>query len=127
MARRQKAGRTTPTPPKSPSVAARDTARSSALRPGLKVKVRALHMGYYDEKRLREGDVFIYTLGPKETKLPKWVEPVDPRTPENITTGKQELRRKHDEILASRMPASGTTLTDDEPATDGGRLDALGD
>lgn len=110
-----KAGRTTPTPPKSTNVAAAQASASSQLRVGQKVKVRATRMGYYDHVRRREGDVFAYTLGPKEKALPSWVEPVDPRTPERVTTGVQELRQKHDEILRDRMPAQGTPLAHDEP------------
>lgn len=85
------------------------------MRPGAKFRVRALHTGYYGEKRWREGDVFTYTLGAKETKLPKWVEPVPARTPGQLTSGKEVLRKQHDEILASRMPAQGSQLVDDEP------------
>lgn len=114
---RAKAGRTTPTPPRSTNRAAADVVRDAVTRPGLKVKVRATRMGYYDHVRRREGDVFIYTMGLKETKLPSWVERTDPRTPERITTGVQELRQKHDEILRDRNPAGGTPLVNDELPT----------
>ena len=42
------------------------------------IQVRAKQMGYYDNKRRREGQVF--ELSEKfviNGKLPKWVEPVD--------------------------------------------------
>jgi hypothetical protein len=117
-----KAGRTTPTPPKSTSEIGRSAAAAAEVKPGQKIKVRALQLGYYGEKRRREGDVFVYTLGPKEAKLPKWVEPVDPRTPSRITTGVEELRKKHDEIIRERNPQHGTPLAQDEP--DDNPLDA---
>jgi hypothetical protein len=113
---RAKAGRTTPKPPASTAVAAREASQTAAARPGVKFKVRALRMGYYDHIRRREGDVFLYTMGPKETKLPSWVERVSDRTPERVTTGVQELRQKHDEILQSRMPSQGTPLVNDQLA-----------
>lgn len=100
--------------PQSTAVAAREATKTAMLRPGLKIKVRALRMGYYDHVRRRVDDVFIYTMGPRETRLPSWVERVAQSTPERVTTGVQELREKHDEILRDRMPASGTPLVNDE-------------
>lgn len=116
---RQKAGRTTPTPPKSTSVAAAQAVSASMLRPGQKIKVRATRLGYYDHVRRREGDVFTYTVTEREAAvkkgaLPDWVEPVDPRTPERITTGVEELRKKHDQIIQERNPRAGTPLVHDE-------------
>lgn len=74
-----------------------------------RLKVRATRMGYYDHIRRREGDVFVFAHV-EGTPLPSWVEQVDARTPERITTGAQELQRHHDEILASRTPGSTSEL-----------------
>lgn len=119
MATRQKAGRTTPTPPKSTAVAAAHATSTSMLRAGQKIRVRATRLGYYDHVRRREGDVFTYTLTERELArkgggLPTWVERVDPRTPERITTGVEELRKKHDDIIRERNPRQGTPLVNDE-------------
>lgn len=91
-----------------------------------RVKVRALRMGFYDHKRRRVGDVFAL----KETKhfSRKWMVRVDPETPDKITTGQEELRQKHDEILGARMegrtPATQSMETlDDEPDPGGNPLD----
>lgn len=118
MARKTKPGRVTPEPARTTNAAAREAGQQAALRPGLKVKVRALHMGYYDDMRRREGDVFVYTIPPADAHgrlpaWPKWIERVDPRTPESVTTGPEELRKKHDAILKDRMPPSGTTTVSD--------------
>lgn len=75
-----------------------------------RIKVRALRMGYYDDARRREGDVFtVEARHVTET----WMARVRADTPENTTTGQAELRRQHDEILRTRMPAAGTPLVDD--------------
>jgi len=75
------------------------------------IKVRATQTGYYDHARRREGDVFLIASARDFSE--KWMEDVDPRTPERLTTGDQELRKKHDEIMRDRMPAKGTRLVDD--------------
>lgn len=82
-----------------------------ALQALTEIKVRATQMGYYDLIRRRVGDVFV--VAPAAFSA-KWMERVDPNTPEVITTGKEELRRAHNEIVASRMPATGV-LPDDGP------------
>lgn len=78
------------------------------------IKVRATRMGYYDDKRRRTGDVF--TIRPpykvvdddtgKEKTIDefsrKWMVRVDGKTPERITTGKEDLKRQHDEAIAAR-------------------------
>lgn len=81
------------------------------------VKVRATQMGYYDLLRRRVGDVFTVPL---RLFSPKWMERVDPDTPELTTSGREEMRRQHDEILQSRIPASGTTLVDEAEPTGSG-------
>lgn len=77
-------------------------------------KVRATKPGYYDDKRRRTGDVFVVAAG--DPLSDKWMEPVDPRTPEKLTTGAEELKRKHDEALAGRTatPTGGSSVIDDE-------------
>lgn len=70
-------------------------------------KVRATKLGYYDDKRRRIGDVFwvATTTNAKGQYIEfaeSWMVRVPDATPESITTGQQELRRQHDEILASK-------------------------
>lgn len=71
------------------------------------VRVRATKVCYYDDKRRRVGDVFTIsdeknkTGGLKEFSS-KYMELVDPRTPEKITTGAEVLKQQHDDILGSR-------------------------
>jgi len=84
--------------------------------PDARVKVRAIRMGYYDVTRRRVGDVFTIRARARDFSA-TWMERVAATTPEAVTTGQQELRRQHDEILQSRMPASGTPLVDDELPT----------
>lgn len=91
--------------------------------------VRALKLGYYDDKRRRPGDVFMIRA-PYEAKnvdpeitdendvmldtvnvdefSDKWMELVPDGTPLRVTTGKQALRAQHDAELAARRhgPAS---------------------
>jgi len=79
-------------------------------------KVRATAPTYYDDKRRRLGDVFRirqpYEIpGPKGKPVmhddfnPKCMEDVAADTPEHTSTGRDELRRQHDEILgAHRRP-----------------------
>lgn len=74
------------------------------------IKVRAITMGYYGHIRRREGDVFKVRDGDISSR---WMERVGPDTPEQITTGQQELRRKHDEIIQERTPAQGTSMAED--------------
>lgn len=78
-----------------------------------RIKVRATRQGYYDHIRRHDGDVFY--IAKAEDFSEKWMVRVDARTPERVTSAPDNLRRTHDEILASRMPASGTPLVDDEP------------
>ena len=87
------------------------------------IKVRATKMGYYDDKRRRTGDVFLIRApyaGEDDAGIPitinefskKWMERVAGDTPERITTGNEELRRQHDEILATKRQG-GVSTTDD--------------
>lgn len=112
-----------PTPPRERSHtqrAAQHIRSSESGRPGQApaprvappraIKVRATQLGYYGEMRRREGDVFV--LHDEKLFSKKWMERVDPRTPERITTGKQHLQQVHDDIMRSRAP--GGLLTDAE-------------
>lgn len=97
--------------------AARRSEEQSASHVGRRVRVRAIRMGYYDDKRRRVDDVFIYTIGEHERKLPTWVEEADPSEPLRITSAPQALKQQHDELLASRYP-QGTSIEsedDDNP------------
>jgi len=80
-------------------------AEPSSTSSGPVRRVRATMLGYYNNIRRREGDVF--TLDRAHDFSGRWMERVDAAVPEKITTGAQELRRKHDEELAGRAPASG--------------------
>lgn len=64
-----------------------------------RIKVQALYMGWYELKRRREGDVFLAW----STDLPaKWLVEVPMSTPERITTGNEELRREHTDLIRAR-------------------------
>lgn len=68
-------------------------------QPARKIKVRATQTGHYDLKRYREGNVFMVD---EAAFSEKWMERVAARTPESITTGKQELARRSHEISEER-------------------------
>ncbi len=78
-----------------------------------RIKVRATRQGYYDHIRRHEGDVFF--IAKQQDFSDKWMQVVGAHVAERVTSAPEALRRQHDEILASRMPASGTPLVDDEP------------
>ena len=82
-----------------------DTRPKPAVRTN-PIKVRATRVGYYDHARRREGDVF--TIANEQAFSKNWMEVVDPRTRERLTTAPQALRQQHDEILGGRVsgPAS---------------------
>lgn len=83
---------TAPTPPRP----ARATASSAAPAKAARLKVQAKKMGYYGHERRRVGDVFLVA---RAQFNPSWMVPVDAATKLQRTTGKQELRKRHDEIL----------------------------
>jgi hypothetical protein len=87
-------------------------------------KVRALKMGYYDHVRRREGDVFILN-DPANEFSSKWMEYVDARTPTKVTTGAEDLRKKHDEILGASAPDGLAAHDEADHAT--GDLKVLGE
>lgn len=66
-----------------------------------RIKVRATQAGYYGHTRRRIGDVF--WIDNEQAFSTKWMERVDPETPESVTTSNDQIRREHDEILASRQ------------------------
>lgn len=102
-------------------------------------RVRAIKLGYYDDKRRRLGDVFLIrppytaknTIGkevpdkddPTIRRTPEtvtvdefsdnWMEDVPGSTPLRQTTAAQDLKRKHDEELAARR----TPKTDEDTGT----------
>ena len=81
---------------------------------GVPVRVRATRMGYYDHERRREGDVF--TCADKDA-LGEWMEVVPKDTPGRSTTGKDDLRKKHDEAVALASPPTLVTGDQDVMAT----------
>lgn len=74
----------------------------------VKMRVRALKLGYYGDKRRRENDVFtIEGTARKGDGYPdsfsdRWMEKVAASTPEQITTGNAALRNQHSEIMSER-------------------------
>jgi len=111
-----KAGRPTPKPPaaiarsiparaKAPGVTPRNPPPAPKPNP---IKVRAIALGYYDHCRRRIGDVFL--IANERAFSSRWMERVDPRTPEKITTSKEALKQKHDEILAGHVTGAEDVL-----------------
>jgi len=74
-------------------------------------KVRATQLGYYDHIRRREGDVFV--VSGERAFSAKWMERVDSRTPDSLTTGSVALRRAHDELVSGKTPRQGTSFADE--------------
>lgn len=67
---------------------------------GFTKKVRAIGDGYYEHRYLRRGDVFLIRDPRHFSK--RWMEEVDPGTPERITSSGEALQREREETLASR-------------------------
>ena len=66
------------------------------------IRVRAKRMGFFDNKRYREGDVFVLpptAPGQVDPFSHNWMERVDDSTPERVTTGQQSIRKEHDETV----------------------------
>jgi hypothetical protein len=74
------------------------------------IKVRALEMGYYDHARRRVGDVFL--IADERAFSAKWMERVDVRTPEKMTTAGQALKQEHDRILGGTVTGAADVLGD---------------
>jgi len=63
------------------------------------IRVRALEVGFIDNVRRREGDVFdVHQVEFSD----RWMEPVDGRTPESITGPQAALKGHHDRTMAER-------------------------
>ncbi len=84
-------------------------------------KVQAKKMGFLYHERRRVGDVFL--VHGKDFN-PSWMTVVDGSTPLRKTTGKQELRRLHDEILSQKR--AERLSTDDNPEIPTGTANPLG-
>ena len=68
------------------------------------VRVRAKAVGFFNNQRYREGDVFVLpppAPGQREPFSDKWMELVPDSTPERVTTGQQAIRKEHDETLSA--------------------------
>ena len=72
------------------------------------LRVRATQMGFFDNERKREGDVFL--LQEPRQFVASWMEPVDDSVPERTTTGQQLLRKEHDDILNMKTPPKDLTI-----------------
>jgi len=88
-----------------------------------RLRVRATDVGYYDHVRRRIGDVFtlqgvILEDGGLDSFSPRWMEAVHPETEGQITTGAQDLARKHDEILNATLGRSPQATADNPLGSD---------
>lgn len=75
--------------------------KKSAAKGG-PIRVRATRIGFYDLIRRREGDVF--TIANEQAFSENWMERVSANTPEKVTSGTDDLRRKHAELQAEKTP-----------------------
>lgn len=92
----------------------------AAPKPGGRIKVQATKVCYYDDKRRRIGDVFSISneqfpagharAGQVKEFSSKYMDIVDVRTPERITTGAQILRQEHDVILGQKSQDANADL-----------------
>jgi hypothetical protein len=104
------------------------------------IRVRATQLGYYGHTRQRIDDVFtiagtvnpaVYPEGHKQAGKPhrrageftdfsrRWMERVDPSTPEKTTTPNEAIKREHDDILALKAVGAQPGMQvgpDDVPA-----------
>lgn len=91
------------------------------------VRVRATRMGFIDNVRRREGDVFDVH---EAEYTDKWMDVVEGDVPLKVTSGKQELQKKHDEILGGRIAGRGGdplgSATGEEALGEGRHNDPLG-
>ena len=107
---------------------ARQAKVDEAMRPKKgSIRVMATKVGYYDDKRRRIGDVFTVSAERNEKGgyrefSDKWMERVDEDTPERITTGNEDIRRQHDEILKAKS-MGGIHTGPDNPTGGEGVLD----
>jgi len=77
------------------------------------IRVRATQLGYYDHVRRRPGDVF--TIRSEQEFASVWMEKVDPRTPERVTTAANALREEHERLRALKEQGSPIVGPDDVP------------
>lgn len=87
-------------------------------------KVRALRMGYFDNKRVRAGDVI--WIHKADDFSPDWMEYAGSNEPEKITTGNEDLRKQHQEVMEAK---AGDRMVDVEHVVKGrgtGSADPLG-
>lgn len=68
-------------------------------------KVRALRLGYFDNIRRRAGDVF--WIHSAEEFSADWMEYAGSSDPEKITTGNEELRKQHEEVMRAKNGDGG--------------------
>jgi hypothetical protein len=107
---------TAPTP-------ARPVAQASTAKPATstRIKVQATKMGYYGHERRRVGDVFLVQ---RAQFNPSWMTVTEAGTKLQRTTGREELRRKHDEILSMKNADRITTSEHEVENTGDNPLDA---
>lgn len=103
---------------------ATSAARANAIagnKPGPRVRVRALMIGYYDHARRRPGDVFtIDGTTDKDGNVlafsDRWMERVSNREPERLTSSRDAMKERHDEILGGKL---SDRATDSDPLSAG--------
>jgi hypothetical protein len=108
--------KTVPAKTAAPPPIAIDAETAPARPPSL--KVRAIGLGYYEHIRRRAGDVF--KLTDPVHFADTWMEWVDARTPERVTSAPQALKEHHDEMIASRYAPPGSMHADDDDNPLGG-------
>lgn len=110
----------------------------------MKVRVIEGMQGYYDHLRRHERDVFtipdaptrgvskaefdqfpvLASVADKNGQVPvafsaRWMEPVSRTTPERTSTAQEQINKKHDEEMASRMAMTQPDEGDGESADTG--------
>jgi hypothetical protein len=76
-----------------------------AARARAPLRVRATRDGYYGEKYRRTGDVFTLERG---DPLGRWMEEVDPDTPEHTTSHGQALQEQRVDVMTQRAIERGS-------------------
>lgn len=84
-------------------------ARAAKPVPATRVRVRALKMGFINNERRRVGEVFSVD---RRHFNPSWMLEVGANTPGRRITAKEELKQKHDELLAKKV--AGEAIDTDE-------------
>ncbi len=90
-------------PPAAKPPAAEKIEKASAPRRG--IKVRAIETGYYGEARRRVGDVFVIDKAADFSS--RWMEKVDPETPEKTTSAQKALDRETHALAQGKSAAGG--------------------